>query len=77
MEEDFILDNEKGIEEAHKKVDELIIRFDKAFRQFLDRVENGRLVLCEGCASIFMKRELQRTLEDGRLLCAECCKKAR
>jgi len=74
---DYVLDNEKAIEKAHQKLDELIRRLDEAFIQWFDRVEKGRLVLCEGCAGIFTKRELQRIIEDDRLLCAECAEKAR
>ena len=74
---DFVLDNEKAIEEAHQKLNEIAKQLDEAFRQFLDRVEKGRLVLCEGCSGVFMKREVQRTIEDNRLLCAECAENGR
>ena len=74
---DFVLDNEKAIEEAHKKLDELTKRLVEAFRHFLNRVEKGRLAQCDGCLGIFTKRELQRCEGDSRLLCAECAEKLR
>ena len=75
MDGDFVLDNERAIEEAHKKLNELTKRLFEAATRYFDRVEKGRIVLCAGCMGIFTKRELQHSKEDNRLLCAECAEK--